>query len=234
MSDTANTALWDRLKKTDPKATKPFQKSGGFRGTQIDPVWRQQMMTEVFGPVGEGWGYEVEDTRIESGMVFCLVRAWYLPPGIKAEFSGGKTPSNARWTGPQWGGTEIMGKRGEKTFADDECFKKSITDGLGKCLLQLGVAADVHMGQYEDSKYKDEVAREFEKRREAAGPTDGEKALAATINLGFDKCESVDELTAFWKKNLKDINSLPDGLKQDIINHAGDRKRALTPSVAAE
>ncbi|MFP5513280.1 MAG: RAD52 family DNA repair protein [Alphaproteobacteria bacterium] len=66
------------------------------------------------------------------------------------------------------------------------------------------------------------------------GPTDGEKAAAGTIKLGIDQCEDTEALTAFWKKHIKEINGLPDALKQDLINHAGDRKRALTPSVAAE
>src|SRR5690242_7787255 len=35
-----NLALWNRLKRTDPRSTKPFTRSGGFKGTQIDPTWR--------------------------------------------------------------------------------------------------------------------------------------------------------------------------------------------------
>lgn len=35
-----NLEFWNALKRTDPKATKPFQRAGGFRGTQIDPAWR--------------------------------------------------------------------------------------------------------------------------------------------------------------------------------------------------
>lgn len=34
-----NMEFWNALKRTDPKATKPFQRAGGFRGTQIDPAW---------------------------------------------------------------------------------------------------------------------------------------------------------------------------------------------------
>ena len=33
-----NLEFWNALKRTDPKATKPFQRAGGFRGTQIDPA----------------------------------------------------------------------------------------------------------------------------------------------------------------------------------------------------
>ncbi|WP_395454671.1 hypothetical protein ACHMW5_13420 [Azospirillum melinis] len=240
MTDTnANTALWDRLKRTDPKATKPFTKSGGFRGTQIDPTYRLQLMTEVFGPVGQGWGYVEDDLKISHDMAFSKVRVWYVPDGASAaQWPEGwreTYPANARWTGPQWGGTEMMPERSGKAKPTDECLKMSITDALGKCLLQLGLAADVYLGQYDDSKYREEVAAEFEgKRREAAGPTDGEKAAAGTIKLGIDQCQTTEELTAFWREHVKHINSLPEGLKQELINHAGDRKRALTPSVAAE
>ena len=96
-----NTALWDQLKRTDPRATKPFTRSGGFRGTQIDPAWRLQRMTERFGPVGQGWGYEQLDWTIAERMVFICVRVWYRDPDT----------GEILWTGPQWGGTEMVRRR---------------------------------------------------------------------------------------------------------------------------
>lgn len=66
------------------------------------------------------------------------------------------------------------------------------------------------------------------------GPTEGEKAAAATIKLGIDQCQSTEELTGFWREHVRHINGLPEALKQDLINHAGSRKQALTPAVAAE
>src|SRR5919205_3389117 len=96
-----NLRLWNRLKRTDPRATKPFTRAGGFRGTQIDPAWRLQMMTEVFGPVGKGWGYEQLDWTVQERMVFVCVRAWYRDP----------ITGTTGYTGPQWGGAELVRRR---------------------------------------------------------------------------------------------------------------------------
>src|SRR4051812_45241553 len=150
-----NLEFWNALKRTDPKATKPFQRPGGFRGTQIDPTWRLQMMTEAFGPVGKGWGYEQLEWTVQERMVFVCVRIWYKDAGT----------GEICWTGPQWGGTEMMRRRRDGSEEpNDEAFKMSITDAVGKCCLQLGLAADVYMGQFDDSKYREESEAYFQAR----------------------------------------------------------------------
>src|SRR3954469_24527670 len=98
LSGAANFEFWNALKRTNPKATKPFQRPGGFRGTQIDPAWRLQMMTEVFGPVGKGWGYEQLEWTTAERMVFICCRVWYIDPHTGEKY----------FTGPQWGGTEMV------------------------------------------------------------------------------------------------------------------------------
>ncbi len=226
MTEANKQTLWETLRVIDRKATKPFTRSGGFRGTQIDPVWRIQRMTEVFGPVGEGWGWEQTGDRITDGMVFVGVRVWYLPAGEKPKWpehdSG--APLNARWTGPQWGGDVLMLTRGGKTQPNDEAFKMAMTDALGKALLSIGLAADVYMGLFDDSKYRDLSEREADKPAE---PTDGEKGAAAALKLGFDGCESVEQLEGFWREHKANIADLPQTLKQEVIHYASDRKRLL-------
>ena len=73
-------------------------------------------------------------------------------------------------TGPQWGGTPIATKLKDGTlFTDDESFKKSTTDGITKCLSYLGIGADVHMGQFDDSKYVEEAAKTTAANNKADG-----------------------------------------------------------------
>ncbi len=135
-----NSKLWDKLKTPPEKYTKKFRKAGGFSGTNIDPTWRAQVMTEVFGPVGKGWGWEIQDRwreeyhseEGEAWYVFVQVRVWYLIDGEEC------------WTGPQIGGTD--------TRIPDEGYKMAITDALGKCLLSIGVGAAVYLGEF-DNKY---------------------------------------------------------------------------------
>lgn len=163
---TDKNALWRELCRVNPAATKPFQKSGGFRGTQIDPTYRLQQMTEVFGPVGCGWGYTVTNRRQESWgastVAFATIRVWYIPPDQtpvwRKDAHGNEDrslpPTNAYWTGEQDGGT--VGDR-----APDEVWKMTITDGFGKCVLQVGLAADVYLGKMDDSKYKEDEQRAY-------------------------------------------------------------------------
>ncbi|WP_109074102.1 MULTISPECIES: hypothetical protein [unclassified Azospirillum] len=232
MSETTNTALWDTLKKTDPKATKPFKKGGGFTGTQIDPVWRAQRMTEVFGPIGKGWGYDIterwsEEFKTKDGTVsavYVTVNAWYTDPETKERL----------FTGPQIGGTEV-GR------AADEAYKMAVTDALTKCLVNVGLCADVYLGLFDDSKYRDAVAAEYEgKRREEAAnrsnrDAEGYKAAAAALKLGLDGCGEPDELTSYWREHKPQLETLPQDLYDDVKAYAQNRKRLLlAPAHPAE
>lgn len=217
-----NLSLWNKLKRTDPKATKPFTRSG-FRGTQIDPTWRYQMLTEVFGPCGTGWGYDIVDTQVHDGLVFVGARLWYVDEA-----------GTRRESGVQYGGDVLFKHRKEGPPApNDEAFKMAVTDAVGKAALLLGLAADVYMGQFDDSKYREESEAFY--RAKETEPTDGEKGAAAALKLGFDGCETLEQLESFWREHKANIADLPKDLKQDVINYAGDRKRLLVaPAHAAE
>lgn len=141
-----NTQFWNQLQTTDPRITKNFQKSGGFKGTDINPTWRMKRMTEVFGPCGKGWGWNLERTWSEQigdkTFMFAAVDLWWTD-GIPTEY--GDLPRYC--TGAQIGGTEA-GR------APDEAYKMAITDALGKCMVALGLASDIYMGLWDDSKYQ--------------------------------------------------------------------------------
>jgi hypothetical protein len=215
-------ALWNRLKRTDPKFTKPFQRAGGFRGTQIDPTWRMQMMTELFGPVGKGWGYEQLEWTIAERMIFICARVWYRDPETGEQC----------WTGPQWGGTEMIRKnRDGSERPDDECFKMSMTDAVGKCLVQIGLGADIYLGQFEDSKYRDEVEAFYQaKANPDIQPLAIEKfereikeKLAAVTEL-----EGLDEL---WRSGvnarLREIGLVDKATQSRIISYFSQKKNEI-------
>ena len=224
-----NLALWNRLKRTDPRATKPFTRSGGFRGTQIDPAWRLQMMTEAFGPVGQGWGYEQVEWTVIERMVFACVRAWYRDPA-----TGEKC-----FTGPQWGGTELMRRRrdgGEEP--NDEAFKMSVTDALGKCLLEVGLAADIYLGQFDDSKYREESEAYYVAKTQ---PELQPAALETFEKEVRDKVAGVTahgDLDALWKSGvgarLKEIGRVDKAAQQRITAYFSQKKAELIKRDGAE
>ena len=154
-----NMSLWNELCVTDPKYTKPFRRGGGFSGTDINPAWRSMRMTEVFGPIGIGWGYTVDREWSEvigdKSFAFCKVSIWYLYRGPGEDVAKQlNVPA-----GTFIGGTEF-GR------APDEAYKMAITDALGKCLMHLGLAADVYLGQFDDSKYQRQAAELYSRRAE--------------------------------------------------------------------
>ncbi len=147
----SNTDIWDALGKTDPKQTKGFKRSGGFSGTAVKPIWIQRRLTEQFGPAGVGWGvnepkFEVVHASEGEVLVYCTVSAWH---GDKANMLWGV------------GGDKAVGKNKYGLVPDDEAFKKAFTDAVGNAFKSLGVAADIHMGLFDDDKYVSAARQEF-------------------------------------------------------------------------
>ena len=157
-----NTEIWQRLAKTDPAHTKEFQRAGGFKGKAIKPIYTELKMTEEFGPCGIGWGInKPEFTLLPTGdevLVYCTVSVWYELDGKRGELTG------------VGGDVAVKKFASGKVVADDEAFKKAFTDAIGNAMKHLGMSADVHMGQHEDSKYVTALKKELEDK--AAGPED--------------------------------------------------------------
>lgn len=214
MTEISNTLLWDQLKKTDPKATKPFKKGGGFTGTQIDPVWRAQRMTEVFGPIGKGWGYDIterwsEEFKTKDGTVsavYVTVNAWYTDPATKEKL----------FTGPQIGGTEV-GR------AADEAYKMAVTDALTKCLVNIGLCADVYLGLFDDSKYREEVGREFAEKRQDEKPDP--KAIVAEMTKALRGAKDRAHLDGLWDAVKTDFPKVGKA-EQDAVAAVFDQEAA--------
>ena len=206
-----NTKLWDTLYPTDPKHTKQFKRGGGFSGTAIKPMWAVLRATEVFGAVGQGWGWDVLEDRIEDGadgvrIWFSKVQLWYVVEGERFK------------TGPQWGATEFIAKRSSGFFTDEEAAKKSVTDALTKCLSYLGLGGDVHMGQFDDSKYvsdraadqqKDDKAKEIEKATPEA--IDWRNQVVQALY----KIKDPEELRGFWDASKERFGEFSKGTSAD-------------------
>jgi hypothetical protein len=190
----SKTDLWDRLGKTDPAHTSPFQRAGGFKGTAIKPMASFRRMTEEFGACGVGWGINAPafDT-ITAGdelLVFCIVSIWH---GSVDRVVFGV------------GGDKVMGKFKSGSYTDDEAFKKAYTDAITNALKLIGVGADVHMGMFDDSKYVNQLRAEFqaEAQSETQEEIDSRNKYIArckTAIASFQDGER-DAILAWWYKN---------------------------------
>ena len=186
--------IWDALGKTDPKHTKQFTRAGGFKGTAIKPMWANMQLTEYFGPCGIGWGQEKpEFTTVEAAgeiLVYCTVCLWYLENDAMTNrvygVGGDKVVSQIFLKDSRGQKIPDEAKGGYKTYpqTDDEAFKKAYTDALSNAMKFIGVAADVHMGLFDDSKYVQEVGKEFEKERaEVFAEVERQKATAKQVDI---------------------------------------------------
>lgn len=228
----ANTELWDKLGKTDPKHTKKFKRGGGFSGTAIKPMWSYRRMTEEFGPCGEGWGVGEPTFQVVPGvnqeiMVYCTASIWYRP---------GRDATAPTHTVYGVGGDKIVThikanaeyRRPERWENDDEAFKKAFTDAVTNALKLIGVGADVHMGMFDDNKYVNTIAREFaEEQEEPAAPP--AKSSAQLKRDGFwpdferelAECQSLVMLEKFktaWREK-----AAKDGWNKAFLSAAKDR-----------
>lgn len=191
----SNTALWDKLGKTDPKHTKDFKRSGGFSGTALKPMWVWKMLTEEFGPFGVGWGcnepkFQVVPTDKEI-LVYCTVSGWH------------GSQDNLLWG---VGGDKVAVARSSGVFTDDEAFKKAFTDALMNAFKFVGVGADIHMGLFDDSKYVASLKREFAEQDEAPkGPAPAAQLAADELR----QAKTADEFKHVW-------NSQKEGLRKTL------------------
>lgn len=174
-----NMSLWDSVKITDPKAVKAIT-GKQYKGNSPKPYWIIQRATETFGPCGIGWGIEILSERFErfgdESLHVAQVRVWYELDGKRGVIEQmGQT--RAEYT-----------SSGGKHIVDEDAPKKSVTDGMVKCLSMLGFAGDIFSGQWDDSKYVAWAAEETA-RREMPAITEQQAAdvRALISEVGADR-----------------------------------------------
>jgi len=229
---TENMKVWNAVSTTDPKQTKEFTRAGGFRGTAIKPIYSIQKMTEVFGQCGEGWGYTKPEYQIVDGtegqkLVYCTVGLWT---------ANMKDLSSDDYI---WGvgGDFIIVKQSSGLRSDDEAFKKAFTDALMNAMKHIGMSADVHMGQFDASKYVQPEPKKSEAIKNYPGVQDDLKDLGYDAQAIYEKAleeigkiGDIETLTR-WAKDNKDkrrFNGMPDDLKKDLTDRHNKLKIYFT------
>ncbi len=172
--------IWQKVARPPETALKKIQ-GGRLSGmTDINPQWRLKAMTEVFGPCGIGWKYDIVRQWTEPGpagevLAFTQVALFVRRP---IEDEDGK---GTYWSDPipGIGGSMLIAKESSGLRANDEAFKMSLTDALSVAMKQLGVASDIYERKYDGSKYTEpegKTALERPKALSAARPPDAPDA----------------------------------------------------------
>lgn len=147
-----NLHIFKQVQSVPEDAQKPFESPWGKRLTEIDPMWRIEQLTRLFGPAGEGWYTEVtrqEKVSLQNGEICVFTDLnLYL-----------KDSKTGKWSKPirGTGGNRLVLMTAEGLFVDDEAYKKSYTDALGVACKSLGFGADIYRGR-NDTKYSSQTA----------------------------------------------------------------------------
>lgn len=159
-----NMEIWNKVEKTDTRYTKSA-KVGGQQITALNGTAMIMKATEVFGPVGFGFGWSVLEERFDKGAeIFSgegdkrvslghelnhtvKIKFWAVIDCQRGEFE-------------QYGCTQYLYKSKYGTTTDGEAPKKSLTDAIKKSLSMLGFSADVFLGMFDDQNYVEALKAE--------------------------------------------------------------------------
>ena len=191
--------LWNSVEKTNPNHIKKVNQRGGF--TAIDAHYQIKKATSVFGPIGDGWGYDiVHDTLTVNDDIMAVadVTLWHGTPNNKY--------------GPWRGVSEYnpLSKSGRRL--DTDAPKKAATDAITKALSHLGVCADVFLGAFDGDKY--EKGKEWDKQQEDQHKpiTDQQRKFLQAFysnDPGYpDKEARLASLTMACKREITSMNEM--------------------------
>ena len=121
-----------------PDAAKKTIKGGKLSGfTDINPMWRIQKLTELFGVCGVGWYTEIKRIWAEEGKdgrvaAFCEIHLYVKVDG--------------EWSRPieGIGGSMLVNVFKGSPETSDECYKMAYTDAISVAAKALGIGADVY------------------------------------------------------------------------------------------
>ena len=198
-----NLDLWNKHADIDPAFTKPIT-GKAYKGTSPSPQYVIRCLTDMFGPVGQGFGWDVTaegwQPLGDEVLHWCRIRFWHTDRanGFDA-----------------YGQTKALMKTKNGLMADEDAPKKSLTDAIVKAASHVGVAANIFLGRWDDQKY---VAQVAEEKRAA------EQADAVAEAIGFlSAAETVEDMTERWKKLPAHIRD-----SQPVLDAAKARKAQLT------
>lgn len=159
-----NMQIWNQVSKTDTSHTKKAE-VGGQKITSLNGTAMIMKATEIFGPVGIGFGWSVVEERFDPGAEMFVGEGdkraslgLELNHTIKIKFWF--TLDDKRGEIEQYGCTRYLYKSKFGTTTDGEAPKKSLTDAIKKSLSMLGFSADVFLGLFDDDEYVTQLKEE--------------------------------------------------------------------------
>lgn len=178
-----NLDTWNRFADIDPAFTKPIT-GKSYKGTSPNPQYVIRCLTELFGPVGQGFGWEVlSDDFTPLGdevLHWCRIRFWHTDKGNSYD---------------AYGQTKALMKTKNGLMLDEDAPKKSLTDAIIKAASQLGIAANIFLGRWDDQKYVEEVGQGYRDAEKPKPISSAEnKRHLATIDQELIDCRTPNDV----------------------------------------
>lgn len=144
-----NMELYDKVKSVPEDAQRKIE-AGRLKGmTDINPMWRIEVLTREFGACGRGWKVEdvffSETVYDEEAVIRCELKLYYFDKEL------------GDWSAPVFGvgAAKSKVKETKGIYTDDEAVKKAYTDALSVACKALGIGAEIYRyGKSTGSKYE--------------------------------------------------------------------------------
>jgi len=199
-----NMKIYEAARAVPQEALKTIQ-AGRLKGmSDINPMFRIKRLTEMFGPCGVGWWYEITRQEITFDEItnqkcaFVDINLYYTDPETGHD-------SHAI---PGTGGASFVATERNGPYMSDECYKMALTDAISVAAKALGVAADVY--------YKNDRSKYTKDTLETEQPPDDGLQPGEKMNL--PKAGSWNPMNAacVWCKNngvkIADLNNMRNAL----------------------
>jgi len=207
-----NLSVYNKVRTVPKEAQKPI--TGGRIGgmTDINPMWRIKMLTELFGPCGVGWKYTITEKRLENGSDGQIAAFVDVDLYIKHE---------GEWSEPipGTGGNMFLTKERNGVHTSDECFKMALTDALSVACKALGFGGDIYWQKdptkYDKAPVQQETIDPRVSRLHAVGKAHGFTPIqiAAAVKKKYGK--TVESLSETECEEVASLLSTPKQSKPD-------------------
>lgn len=147
-----NLKIYEQVRNVPAEAMKEIE-AGRLRGmTNIVPMWRIKVLTELFGICGIGWKYEILKKHLEQGANGEIAAFVDINLYVKAD---------DKWSEPiqGTGGSMFVAKERNGLHTSDEAFKMALTDAISVACKSLGFGANVYWDK-DPTKYDSRITRE--------------------------------------------------------------------------
>lgn len=203
-----NMTIYNAARSCPSDALKPIT-AGRLKGkSDINPMWRIKLLTELFGVCGFGWYYEITKQWLETGANGEIAAFVNIDLYVR---------QGDEWSKPiqGTGGSAFVAKENKGPYTSDECFKMALTDAISVACKALGFAADVYWNN-DRTKYSSPQNVPKRQRQTVTG-----EQLNRIRELSKAAGVPLDKIRSGYK--LQDLRDMPSELAEKVISELEKR-----------